>query len=42
MAYYKNNQTPDAKEYLKKALEMNSGFDGAEEARRVLKEIGNN
>jgi tetratricopeptide (TPR) repeat protein len=40
MAYYKSNQTSNAKDYLKKALELKADFTGADEARRVLKELG--
>jgi len=39
MAYYKSNQNANAKEYLKKALDIKPAFDGADEARRVLKEL---
>jgi tetratricopeptide (TPR) repeat protein len=42
MAHFKNNQKAEAKEYLKKALELKADLDGADEARRVLKEIGGN
>jgi len=39
LAYYKNKQTDAAKEYLEKALKIDKNFKGAEEARRILKEI---
>ncbi|UCF56016.1 MAG: tetratricopeptide repeat protein, partial [Deltaproteobacteria bacterium] len=39
LAYYKNNEPDEAKEYLEKALQINQNFRGAEEARSILKEI---
>ena len=39
MAYYKNNQPDKAGETLRKALALDKDFDGAEEARKVLKEL---
>jgi tetratricopeptide (TPR) repeat protein len=39
MAYYKNEQLESARQYLEKALGLDGGFDGSEEARRVLTEI---
>jgi tetratricopeptide (TPR) repeat protein len=39
MAYHKNNQQDEAKRYLTKALEFDENFSGADEARRILKEL---
>ncbi|MBU4204654.1 tetratricopeptide repeat protein [Patescibacteria group bacterium] len=39
LAYYKNKQPRKAKEFLDKALNINQNFNGAEEARNILKEI---
>jgi tetratricopeptide (TPR) repeat protein len=39
LAYYKNEQPEKAEEYLQKAVESDPDFEGAEEARRVLKEL---
>jgi len=39
LAYHKNKQPDEAKEFLEKALEINPNFKGAEEARNILKEI---
>jgi len=40
MALHKNKQNDQAKIHLKKALELDSGFEGAEEARSVLMDLG--
>lgn len=40
MAYYKNGQPEKAREPLQRALEIQRDFRGAEEAGRVLEEIG--
>ncbi len=40
MAYHKNGQMTLAKRELKKALELNPNFDGAEEARKELEKMG--
>lgn len=39
MAYFKNGEKENAKKELKKALELDSKFSGAEEARATLKLI---
>jgi tetratricopeptide (TPR) repeat protein len=39
MAQYRNNQADKAKLYLEKALEAEEDFKGAQEARRVLRDI---
>ncbi len=39
MAYFKNDQPDAAKESLEKALAIDRNFKGAEDARRVLREI---
>jgi Tfp pilus assembly protein PilF len=39
MAYYKNGDKENAKKELEKALELDSKFSGAEEARATLKLI---
>jgi len=39
MAYYKNGNEEDAKRELKKALELNPKFPGAEEAKGVLEKL---
>ena len=39
MAYYKNNQANDARVSLQKALELDPNFDGADQARRILKQL---
>jgi tetratricopeptide (TPR) repeat protein len=39
LAYYKNEQPDKAREYLQKALALEENFDGAEEARTILKEL---
>jgi tetratricopeptide (TPR) repeat protein len=39
MALLKNNKPVEAGEYLKKALTLDPGFKGAEEAKKVLEEI---
>jgi Tfp pilus assembly protein PilF len=39
MAYYKNGDKENAKKELKKALELDSKFSGADEARATLKSI---
>jgi len=39
MAFFKNSQFGKAKEGLEKALKLSQDFDGAKEARKVLKEI---
>jgi tetratricopeptide (TPR) repeat protein len=41
MAFYKNNKPDGASEYLKKALELDPEFKGADEAKKVLEEIKN-
>lgn len=41
MAYYKNKQSDEAKALFEKALELNNNFEGAENARSILKEIEN-
>lgn len=40
VAYYKNNQPKEAKEFLGKALELDSNFKEASEAKRLLAELG--
>jgi tetratricopeptide (TPR) repeat protein len=39
LAYYKNNQPAEAREFLEEALKLDQDFEGAEEARDILKEI---
>jgi tetratricopeptide (TPR) repeat protein len=39
LAYYKNNQPDKAKGFLEEALKIDQNFNGAEEARGILKEI---
>jgi Tfp pilus assembly protein PilF len=39
LAHAKNNEPAKAKEYLQKALEIDPNFKGAEEARRILKQL---
>lgn len=39
MAYYKNDQPKNAREFLEKALAINGDFKGADEARDTLKHI---
>lgn len=39
LAQYKNNDRTKAKDHLEKALELDPNFKGAEEARKLLKEI---
>jgi len=39
MAYFKNGEKENAKRELKKALELNSKFQGAEEAKEVLSKV---
>jgi tetratricopeptide (TPR) repeat protein len=39
MAYYKNGEKENAKRELKKALELDSKFEGAEEAKEVLSKL---
>ena len=39
LAYYKNNDLDAASEYLNKALKLDPGFKGSDEARKVLKKI---
>jgi tetratricopeptide (TPR) repeat protein len=39
LALLKNNKPVEANEYLKKALELDPGFKGAEEAKKALDEI---
>ena len=39
LAQYKNNDRDKARKFLERALELDPGFEGAEEARRVLKEL---
>ncbi|MCD6298402.1 MAG: tetratricopeptide repeat protein, partial [Deltaproteobacteria bacterium] len=39
LAYFKNKQSDAAKEFLEKALKIDKNFKGAEDARRILKEI---
>ncbi len=39
MAYYGNNQKDLAAKYLKKALELNKNFEGADKARKILSEL---
>jgi tetratricopeptide (TPR) repeat protein len=41
MAFYKNKQTKEARDLLNKALEMNDDFQGSEEAKKILRELGN-
>jgi Tfp pilus assembly protein PilF len=36
MAYYKNGDKEQARRELKKAIELDSKFPGAEEARKIL------
>jgi tetratricopeptide (TPR) repeat protein len=40
MAYFKRGDTLHAKQTLRRALELSQDFDGAEEARRTLAELG--
>jgi hypothetical protein len=40
MAYYKSGKPEAGAAELKKALELSSTFDGADEARKTLGEIG--
>jgi hypothetical protein len=40
MAYHKSGRPDAAAAELKKALELSATFDGAEEARKTLKELG--
>jgi len=39
MAYYKNGQIGSAEKELRKALELSTHFEGAEEARETLERI---
>lgn len=39
LAYHKTNNVDMAKEYLEKASQLNQNFQGADEARKILKEI---
>jgi Tfp pilus assembly protein PilF len=39
MAYFKNGDKEDAKRELKKALELDPKFPGAEEAKNTLTQI---
>jgi len=39
MAYYKNGEKENAKRELKKALELDSKFEGAEEAKEALSKL---
>jgi tetratricopeptide (TPR) repeat protein len=39
LAQYKNNDKAKAKDYLEKALQLDPNFKGADEARRLLKEM---
>jgi tetratricopeptide (TPR) repeat protein len=39
LAYYKNKQPDGAKEFLEKALELDSNFKGADDARKILDEL---
>ncbi|NJL59095.1 MAG: tetratricopeptide repeat protein [Desulfobacteraceae bacterium] len=39
LAYYQNQQKALAKEQLEKALSLNSKFDGAEEAKKILSQL---
>jgi Tfp pilus assembly protein PilF len=39
MAYFKNGEKENAKRELKKALELDSKFQGAEEAKEVLSKV---
>jgi Tfp pilus assembly protein PilF len=39
MAYFKNGNKEDAKRELKKALELNPKFPGAEEAKDTLNKL---
>ncbi len=39
LAYSKNNQPDQAREYLEKALKIAPDFKGAEEARKVLADL---
>lgn len=39
LAYSKSNEPAKAKEYLRKALEIHPNFKGAEEARKILKQL---
>jgi tetratricopeptide (TPR) repeat protein len=41
MAYFKSGKPEAAAAELKKALELSSHFEGADEARKTLREIGN-
>jgi hypothetical protein len=40
MAYFKSGKPDAAATELKKALELSASFDGSEEARKTLKELG--
>jgi tetratricopeptide (TPR) repeat protein len=39
LAYHKNKEQAKAQEYFQKALELNPNFKGAEDARKILKEL---
>ena len=39
MAYYKNNQAMEARDFLNKALKIDNDFEGSDEAKKVLKEL---
>ena len=39
LARYKNNEKDKAREFIGKALELDPNFQGADEARKVLKEL---
>ena len=39
MAYFKNGDKENAKKELRKALELNPGFPGAEEAKDTLAKV---
>ena len=39
LAQYKNNDKAKAKDYFEKALQLDPNFKGADDARRLLKEI---
>jgi uncharacterized protein HemY len=40
MALLKNNKPVEARVYLEKAITLDPGFKGADEAKKVLQEIG--
>jgi tetratricopeptide (TPR) repeat protein len=39
MAYYKNNQAKEARDFLNKALKIDKDFEGSDEAKRILETL---